>query len=152
VGTYAVQLAHWAGARVLATASGANAEDVRGLGADEVIDYRTTPFETAARDVDLVLDLLGGPTQATSFGVLKKGGRLVSTVQPPSQEEATRHGVRARMFGMKPSAAGLLRLGELIESGDLKVVVSKVYPLAEVRRAWEEAKGGHSRGKVGIEV
>ena len=90
VGTFAVQLAHWKGARVLATASAANADYVRGLGADQVIDYKATRFESVAKNVDLVLDLAGGETQQRSFSVLKPGGRLVSTVQPPSKEEAAR--------------------------------------------------------------
>jgi NADPH:quinone reductase-like Zn-dependent oxidoreductase len=150
VGTYAVQLAHWAGARVIATASAANLDYVRGLGADEVIDYKATRFETAARDVDLVLDLLGGDTQARSFGVLKKGGRLVSTVQPPPQDVANRHGVKATFFSMKPSSAGLIRLAELIDDGALKVVVTKTYPLREAATAWRES--GHARGKTALEV
>jgi NADPH:quinone reductase-like Zn-dependent oxidoreductase len=152
VGTYAVQLAHWAGARVLTTASASNREYLTELGADEVIDYKATPFESVAKDVDLVLDLLGGQTQAKSFGVLKKGGRLVSTVQPPPQPEAQKHGVRATFFSMKPSSAGLIRLAELIESADLKVVVSQVLPLRDAPRAWTESKSGHVRGKIVLEV
>lgn len=150
VGSYAVQLAHWAGARVLATASGDGVPYVKDLGADEVIDYKTTRFETVANDVDLVLDLLGGDTQSRSFGVLKKGGRLVSTVQPPPQDVAAKQGVRAAFFSMKPSSAGLIRLAELIDSGDLKVVVDKTYPLAEAATAWRES--GHARGKTALEV
>lgn len=152
VGTYAVQLAHWAGARVLATASASNRDYLTGLGADEVIDYKATPFESVAKDVDLVLDLLGGETQKRSFGVLKKNGRLVSTVQPPSQDEAKNHGVRATFFSMKPSSAGLIRLAELIDSGDLKVIVSQVIPLRDAPRAWTESKSGHVRGKIALEV
>jgi NADPH:quinone reductase-like Zn-dependent oxidoreductase len=123
---------------------------VKELGADEVIDYKTTRFETVARDVDLVLDLLGGDTQTRSFGVLKKGGRLVSTVQPPPQDVAQKHGVRAAFFSMKPSSAGLIRLAELVDSGDLKVVVAKTYPLADAATAWRES--GHARGKTALEV
>jgi NADPH:quinone reductase-like Zn-dependent oxidoreductase len=152
VGSYAVQLAHWAGARVLATGSASNRDYLTGLGADQVIDYKTTPFESVAKDVDLVLDLLGGDTQKRSFGVLKKHGRLVSTVQPPSQDEAHQHGVRATFFSMKPSSAGLIRLAELIDSGDLKVIVSEVFPLRDAPRAWTESKSGHTRGKIALEV
>jgi NADPH:quinone reductase-like Zn-dependent oxidoreductase len=147
-----VQLAHWAGARVLATASASNSDYLKELGADEVIDYKTTPFDSVARDVDLVLDLLGGETQKRSFGVLKKNGRLVSTVQPPPQDEAKAHGVRATFFSMKPSSAGLIRLAELIDSGDLKVVVSQVLPLRDAARAWTQSKSGHVRGKIALEV
>ena len=150
VGSYAVQLAHWAGARVLATASGDGLAYVTDLGADEVIDYKTTRFESVAKDVDLVVDLLGGDTQARSFGVLKKGGRLISTVQPPPQDVATKQGVHAAFFSMKPSSPGLIRLAELVDSGDLKVNVAKTYPLRDAATAWRES--AHARGKTALEV
>jgi NADPH:quinone reductase-like Zn-dependent oxidoreductase len=150
VGSYAVQLAHWAGARVLATASGDGVPYVKELGADDVIDYKATRFESVAQDVDLVLDLLGGDTQARSFGVLKKGGRLISTVQPPSQDVAQKHGVRAAFFSMKPTSAGLIRLAELIDAGDLKVTVARTYPLADAAAAWRDS--AHARGKTALAV
>src|SRR6266702_309128 len=83
VGSFAVQFAKWKGARVIGTASGAHVEQVGRLGADEVIDYRKTKFEEVARDVDVVLDTIGGETQERSWQVLKRGGGLVSLVQPP---------------------------------------------------------------------
>jgi NADPH:quinone reductase-like Zn-dependent oxidoreductase len=150
VGSYAVQLAHWTGARVLATASGDGVPYVKELGADDVIDYKATRFESVAQDVDLVLDLLGGDTQARSFGVLKKGGRLISTVQPPSQDVAQKHGVRAAFFSMKPTSAGLIRLAELIDAGDLKVTVARTYPLADAAAAWRDS--AHARGKTALAV
>jgi NADPH:quinone reductase-like Zn-dependent oxidoreductase len=152
VGSYAVQLAHWAGARVLATASAPNRDYVTGLGADQFIDYNATPFESVAKDVDLVLDLLGGDTQTRSFGVLKKNGRLITTVQPPSQDEAKKHNVRAAFFSMTPSSAGLIRLAELIDSGDLKVLVSQTLPLSDAATAWAQSKSGHTRGKIALEI
>jgi NADPH:quinone reductase-like Zn-dependent oxidoreductase len=152
VGTFAVQLAHWKGAKVLATASAANAGYLRSLGADEVIDYRTTPFEEVAKDVDLVLDLVGGETQTRSFTVLKPGGRLVATVQPPSEEEAAKHRVQAMMMSMQPSTERLARLGELLDAGTLRTLVTKTYPLARARDAWAEHLSGHARGKTGLEV
>jgi NADPH:quinone reductase-like Zn-dependent oxidoreductase len=151
VGTFAVQLAHWKRARVLATASAANIEYVRSLGADEVIDYRTTPFETVARNVDLVLDLIGGETQKRSFGVLKPGGHLISAVQPP-EEEAARHKVHAMMFHMQPSTQGLGRLAELLDSGTIRTEVTHTYPLAQAQDAWREIISGHTRGKIVLEV
>jgi NADPH:quinone reductase-like Zn-dependent oxidoreductase len=152
VGTFAVQLAHWKGARALATASAANTDYLRSLGADEVIDYRATPFEAVAREVDLVLDLVGGETQARSFAVLKRGGRLVATAQPPSEEEAAKHGVQAVMMGMRPATEGLAQLGELLEAGTLRTVVTRTYPLSQAREAWGEALSGHTRGKIVLEV
>jgi NADPH:quinone reductase-like Zn-dependent oxidoreductase len=101
VGIFAVQLAHWKGAKVLATGSASNADFLRSLGADLAIDYKATPFESVAKDVDLVLDLIGGETQRRSFGVLKPGGALVAAAQPPSEQDAARHKVRAVMMRMQ---------------------------------------------------
>jgi NADPH:quinone reductase-like Zn-dependent oxidoreductase len=152
VGSFAVQLAHWKGAKVLATASADNADYVRSLGADSVIDYKATPFESVAKNVDLVFDLLGGDTQRRSYGVLKPGGRLVATSQPPSEEEAAKHKVQATMMQMKAAAANLAQLTELLDAGRIKTLVSKTYPLAKVRDAWTELISGHSRGKTVLEV
>jgi NADPH:quinone reductase-like Zn-dependent oxidoreductase len=152
VGTFAVQLAHWKGARVLATASAANADYVRGLGADQVIDYKATRFESVAKNVDLVLDLAGGETQQRSFGVLKPGGHLVSTVQPPSKEEAARHKVQATMMGMKASAALLAQLAALLDAGTIRTVVTHTYPLAQAQEAWRQILSGHTRGKIVLQV
>jgi len=152
VGTFAVQLAHWKGAKVLATGSPSNADYLRSLGADTVIDYKATPFETVAKNVDLVLEMIGGDTQRRSFGVLKPGGRLVATAQPPSAEEATRHKVEANMMSMKASTENLRKLAELIDAGKLKTLVGKTYPLAQAREAWTEIMSGHTRGKIVLEV
>jgi len=152
VGTFAVQLAHWKGARVLATSSAANADYLRSLGADQAIDYRATPFESVAADVDLVLDLVGGETQQRSFGVLKPGGYLVSTVQPPSQEEAARRKVQATIMSMQPSTEGLTQLAELLEAGAIRAVVTKTCLLSQAQEAWTYQMSGHTRGKVVLEI
>jgi NADPH:quinone reductase-like Zn-dependent oxidoreductase len=152
VGTFAVQLAHWKGAKVLATGSASNAAYLRSLGADQVIDYHTTPFETVAKEVDVVLDPVGGETQARSFGVLKAGGYLVSTVQPPSEEEARRRLVHAVLMRMQPSTQGLAQLAEPLDTGAIRTVVTKTYPLSQARDAWAEHLSGHARGKVVLEV
>jgi NADPH:quinone reductase-like Zn-dependent oxidoreductase len=152
VGGFAVQLARWKGARILATASADNAEYVRSLGADEVIDYHATRFETVAQNVDLVLDLIGSETQQRSFGVLKPGGRLISTVQPPSQDEAAKHKVHAEMIFMKPSAQGLAQLAELVDDGTLRADVSHVFALELAAEAWRQSLSGHTRGKIVLDV
>jgi NADPH:quinone reductase-like Zn-dependent oxidoreductase len=152
VGSFAVQLAHWKGARVLATASGSNVEFVRSLGADLVIDYKTTKFETVAKDVDVVLDLIGGDTQARSYAVLKRGGRLVATAQPPSPDEAAKHGVQAVMMQMQANTDLLKQIAGLLDSGALRTTVSKTFPLAQAADAWKESRGGHTRGKIVLEV
>ncbi len=152
VGTFAVQMAHWKGARVLATASAANAEYLHSLGADLVIDYKTTRFESVAKDVDVVLDLAGGETQQRSFGALKPGGYLISMVQPPSQEEAAGHKVHAEMMHMQASTQGLAQLAELLDAGTIRTVVTKTYPLAQAQEAWRNQMSGHTRGKIVLTV
>jgi NADPH:quinone reductase-like Zn-dependent oxidoreductase len=152
VGSFAVQLAHWKGAKVLATASADHADYVRSLGADQAIDYKATKFESVAKDVDLVLDLVGGETQARSLEVVKLGGYLVSTVMPPPQDQAARRNVHATMFSMQASTDGLVQLGELLDAGKIKPNVAKTYPLAQARDAWQHVLSGHTRGKIVLEV
>jgi NADPH:quinone reductase-like Zn-dependent oxidoreductase len=152
VGMFAVQFATLKGAYVIGTASARNADFVRSLGADEVIDYRATPFEQVARDVDLVLDTQGGDTQARSWGVLKPGGILVATPAPPSQEMAAQMGVRAAMVQVNPTAEILTQIAESIDNGKVKTEVSNVLPLIEIRQAHELSQQGHARGKIVLRV
>ena len=152
VGHVAVQLAKWKGAHVLATASTKNQELLRELGVDEPIDYTKQKFEDVARDVDLVLDLIGGETQERSWSVLKNGGVLLSLVQPPSVEKAKALGVRAAFVAGHPSGAQLAEIAHLIDSRKLKPIVERILPLLEVRRAHELSQSGHTRGKIVLRV
>jgi NADPH:quinone reductase-like Zn-dependent oxidoreductase len=152
VGHLAVQLAKWKGAHVLATASTKNQELLRELGVDEPIDYTKQKFEDVARDVDLVLDLIGGETQERSWSVLKKGGVLLSLVQPPSVEKAKALGVRAAFVAGHPSGAQLAEIAKLIDSGELKPTIDRILPLSEVRRAHELSKSGHTPGKIVLRI
>jgi len=152
VGHVAVQLAKWKGAHVLATASTKNQELLRELGVDEPIDYMKQKFENVARDVNLVLDLIGGETQERSWSVLKKGGVLLSLVQPPSVEKAKALGVRAAFVAGHPSGAQLAEIAKIIDSGQLAPVIDRILPLSEVRRAHELSKSGHTRGKIVLRI
>lgn len=152
VGTFAVQMAKLKGARVLATASDQNVEFVKKLGADEVIDYRTTPFETIAHSVDVVLDLIGGETQQRSWGVLKAGGMLVSLLGPPSQEDAAKYGVRAAFLGAQPTTGLLKEFADLLDRVQIKPHVGKVFPLEQARQAQELKRLGHTRGKIVLKI
>ncbi|WP_246166963.1 NADP-dependent oxidoreductase [Oryzomonas japonica] len=152
VGTYAVQLAKWKGAHVIATASERNHDYLRELGADEVIAYQNVRFEDKVRDVDVVFDTIGGETQTRSWNVVKQGGVLVSIVSPPSQEEAVARGVRPEFVFIQPDAAELSALAKLVDSGKLRVMVEAVLPLAEARRAQELSQNGHTRGKIVLKV
>ena len=152
VGHVAVQLAKWKGAHVFGTASTKNQELLRELGVDEPIDYTKKKFEDVARDVDLVLDLIGGETQERSWSVLKKGGVLLSLVQPPSVEKAKALGVRAAFVAGHPSGAQLAEIANLIDSGELAPVINRILPLSEVRRAHELSQSGHTHGKMTLRV
>jgi NADPH:quinone reductase-like Zn-dependent oxidoreductase len=152
VGSMAVQLAKAKGAYVIGTASARNADFVRELGVDEFIDYQATQFETVVHDVDVVLDTIGGDTQARSFGVLHKHGFLVSIVEPPSEELAAQHGVRSKMVGVLPNGTQLSEIAALIDSGKVKPFVETVLPLSEARRAHEMSKSGRTRGKIVLQV
>jgi NADPH:quinone reductase-like Zn-dependent oxidoreductase len=152
VGSYVVQLAANLGARVSATASGADLEFVKGLGAEQVIDYARDRFEDHVREVDVVVDLVGGSTQSRSWSVLKPGGILVSLSAPPDQQEATRHGVRGVYFIVEPDREGLRYLAELVDNGRLTPVVNRVLPLTETRSGYEALEQGGRRGKIVIHV
>ena len=152
VGHMAVQLAKWRGARVIGTAS-INLPFLKELGVDQAIDYTDTPFEDVVSNVDIVLDTIGGETQERSWGVLKPGGILISTVQPPSQEMAASRGVRQAMVASAPPINRVLtEVSELVATGQLQPHVSTVLPLAEIRTAHELLEGKHTRGKIVLQV
>jgi NADPH:quinone reductase-like Zn-dependent oxidoreductase len=146
VGSFAVQMAHAAGARVIATASGPGIELVRELGADHVIDYTTQDFAVALSGIDLVLDLVGGETQARSYGVLREGGRLVSTVHPPTGGAVP--GVEARMMHLDLDNARLSRTVEKIASHGIRVVVDSVFPIQRFDSAWQRLVSRQAKGKI----
>jgi NADPH:quinone reductase-like Zn-dependent oxidoreductase len=152
VGHIAVQLAKWRGANVIGTAS-VNLDLLHDLGVDEAINYTTTPFENAAHDVDVVLDTVGGDTQQRSWSVLKPGGILVSTVQAPSEEMAAAHGVRQYFVSSSPPIGKTLaEVATLVDAGQIKPVVSAVFPLHKARQAHEIIEGRHGRGKIVLQV
>jgi NADPH:quinone reductase-like Zn-dependent oxidoreductase len=152
VGHVAVQLAKWRGAKVIGTAS-INLPFLEELGVDQAIDYSMTAFEDVVKDVDVVLDLMGGETQQRSWQVLKPGGILLSTVQPPSQEVAAAHSVRQQMIGTAPPIRKVLtEAAALVDSGHLKPFVSTVLPLHEIQKAHEMVEGRHTKGKLVLQV
>jgi len=153
VGAYAVQLAKKAGALVIATASGKDAVYVRGLGADGVIDYRATRFEERVKEIDAAIDTVGGETLDRSYGVLKRGGIVVSSAAVPSNEKAEQYGVRAVFFLVQVTTERLIKIAELIDAGELKSEVGEVLWLDEARKGHEMLEGApHRRGKIVIKV
>ncbi|CAG2142859.1 L-threonine 3-dehydrogenase [Cupriavidus yeoncheonensis] len=152
VGSAAVQLARLAGAHVIGTASAGNREYVQGLGATEVIDYRAKDFAEQVSNVDLVLDLVGGTTQARSWSVLKRGGILVSTVSKPDTGRGDEAQATGRHFATRADGPQLAALAALYASGDLRTHVDSVIPLPEASRALARSMAGHVRGKVVLDT
>jgi NADPH:quinone reductase-like Zn-dependent oxidoreductase len=152
VGLYAVQFAKWKGAQVIGTASTANVDFVRSLGAEIVIDYTTMPFEQVGSEVDLVLDTIGGETLRRSMEVVKPGGRLVSLLEYPSQEKAQERGIRALKNAATPTNEHLRAIAHLIEEGPVRVIVGKTFPLHEARQAHELSQSGHGRGRIVLQI
>ncbi|MDB6147900.1 MAG: NADPH:quinone reductase [Spartobacteria bacterium] len=148
VGHFAVQIAKARGARVIATASSSNQEFLKQLGADQTIDYTTTKFEDVVKDVDVVLEATRSDALVKSYGVVKKGGFIVSITGPPDQAELDKHGIRGGSMMAHPDAHVLDELGKLIEANKLKSVVSQVFPLAEASKAHQQIETRHTRGKI----
>jgi NADPH:quinone reductase-like Zn-dependent oxidoreductase len=148
VGSMAVQLAKSKGAYVIGTGSGRNEEFVRKLGADEFIDYKKAKFEDKVSGADVVFDTVGDETQERAFQTLKRGGVLVSTVNPPSAEKAKQFGVTVAMVAVMPKPDQLSEINRLLESEKLKVRVATVLSLAEVKEAHQLSASGHADGKI----
>lgn len=153
VGQFAIQLARRAGARVIATASAANHELLRRLGADVLVDYRTADFAMGLRDVDVVLDTVGGQTRERSWPTLRTGGILVAIAMPPPDAGVARqHGVRTAMAAVVPNGERLAEIARLIDAGELEVAVDSKFPLAQAADAHRRIEQGHARGKIILRV
>jgi NADPH:quinone reductase-like Zn-dependent oxidoreductase len=147
VGSVAVQLARHQSAHVIATASAANIDFVKALGADEVIDYNTTPFETVVGDVDMVLDTVGGDTRDRSWGALKTGGRLVTVAADAEGSKEQR--VRDAFFIVQPNRNQLIEISHLIDTGVIRPVVGAVFSMENFRQAYKQKP---VRGKIVLRI
>jgi NADPH:quinone reductase-like Zn-dependent oxidoreductase len=151
VGVYALQLVHWKGAHAIATASKGNLDLLRTLGADEVIDYSSTRFETVVHDLDAFIDTLGGDTPERAIKVLRPDGILVTVAGRLPPEFGKAAGVRAVNAG-RASASNLEQISSLFQSGQLKAVVGKVFKLEEARQAHELSQTGHGSGRIILQM
>ncbi len=151
VGVYALQLVHWKGAHAIATASTGNLDLLRRLGADELIDYRSTRFETVVHDLDAVIDTLGGDTPGRAIKVLRPDGILVSVAGQLPPDLGKAEGVRA-MSARRAPAANLKQITALFNSGQLKPVVGKLFKLEEARHSHELSQTGHGRGRIILQI
>jgi NADPH:quinone reductase-like Zn-dependent oxidoreductase len=175
VGTLAIQIAKNLGLHVTTTTSTNNVELVRGLGADEVVDYKTERVADRVRDLDAVFDTLGGASELEALGLVKRGGIVVGigglpdagfakqylpTFARPAiwlmtgkrRRAATKRGARFAYLFMRPDAAQLAELAGWIDAGRLRPILHRTYPLAEVGEAFAELERGHARGKIAVTV
>jgi NADPH:quinone reductase-like Zn-dependent oxidoreductase len=151
VGSMAVQIAKYLGAEVYATASAQNHAYLKDLGADYTIDYTSQAFDELVSGVDVVLDLVGGETQARSFVVLKKHGVLVSPVSLPNMSLANDYGVTPANFATRSDGRQLSLIAELFDKGLLSVDI-EVYPLSDAKVAIEKSMGRHARGRLVLDT
>lgn len=153
VGHFGVQLAKWKGARVIAVASRAHESFLRDLGVDEFIDYTKTPPEDVARDVDIVLDTLGGPTSSRFLRTLKRGGALYPVyVANFDADETAKLGVTTSFTQVRANGAQLAELGRELDAGTIRVAIDSTFPLAKAREAHERVTHGHIQGKIVLTV
>src|SRR6266403_2151724 len=152
VGSFAVQIAKARGARVIATASTANQDLLKQLGADVALDYTKTKFEDVAKNVDAVLDPVGKEILARSYGVVKKGGIVMSLVARPDPVELQKHGIRGASISVHPDTADLTEIAQLVDAGKIKPVVTEVLPLSDAVKAQQQAATHHTRGKVVLRI
>jgi NADPH:quinone reductase-like Zn-dependent oxidoreductase len=150
VGVFAVQLARWRGAHVIATASAQNRDLVRQLGAREVIDYQADRFDELAGQVDVVFDPVGGDTLARSWRLLKPGGRLVTVATCSVRSGDVR--VREAFMFVRPEGRQLAQIARLMDAGELRPVVRETLPLAEAATAYTLAQPGGGPGKIALHI
>jgi len=152
VGHLAIQIAKARGAKVFATGSTANQDFLKQTGADVAIDYTKTKFEDVAKDVDVVLDMVGEDTLERSYAVVKKGGIIVSIVDEPKQSALDARGIRGVALRCEPKAEVMQELSRLMETQKLKPIVSQTFPLTEVTKAQDQIATRHTRGKIALVV
>lgn len=148
VGSFAIQIAKARGAHVIATASTANQDLLKQLGADVAIDYTKTKFEDVAKDVDAVLDPVGKDTLARSYGVVRKGGIVMSLVARPDPAELRKSGIRGATIFSHADAKDFAEIAQLIDAGKIKPIVTQILPLSEAIAAEQQAETHHTRGKI----
>jgi NADPH:quinone reductase-like Zn-dependent oxidoreductase len=152
VGSFAVQIAKARGAHVIATASTANQDLLKQLGADVAIDYTKVKFEDVAKNVDAVLDPIGRDTLARSYVVVRKGGIIMSLVARPDPAELEKRGIRGTSIWVRPDTKDLTDIAQLIDAGKIKPIVTQILPLSEAIVAEQQAETHHTRGKIVLRI
>lgn len=176
VGSIAIQLAKHLGATVATTTSGKNIRWVKALGADTIIDYKTTDFEQVLKDYDVVLDTQGGKTLEKSLSILKRGGRIISISGPPDRafaeaikahwllkciipllswsirNKAKKRDITYSFLFMQPNGQQLSKISKLVESGKINPIVDKTYEFSEIKEAFQYVNTGRAKGKVVVKI
>jgi NADPH:quinone reductase-like Zn-dependent oxidoreductase len=152
VGSFAVQIANARGAKVIATASTANQDLLKQLHVDQPIDYTTTKFQDVVKDVDVVLNCVRADTLPASYGVVKKGGTIVTITGEPDPAECAKRNLRCSGLMAHPDATVLEELTGLIEANKMTPIVSQTFPLSEVGQAHRQIETRHTRGKIVLTV
>jgi NADPH:quinone reductase-like Zn-dependent oxidoreductase len=152
VGSFAVQFAKWRGAPVIGTASTQNKEFLESLGVDQFIDYKISRFEESVHDVDVIFDAVGGETLERSYGTLRKGGVLITIPDTPPPEQATKYGVQAIFFVVRPDRDQLIQIGKLIDSGQVKPIIERVLPLSQAPSLFDPKQKSPRHGKTVLQV
>jgi NADPH:quinone reductase-like Zn-dependent oxidoreductase len=152
VGSFAIQIAKARGAKVIATASTANQDVLKQLGADVAVDYTKQKFEDVAHDVNVVLDTVGGDTLARSYGVVKKDGNLVTIVSKCDEEQVKKRGIACKSLSSHPDPSELRAITQMVDAGKVKPLVTQVLPLADAAKATAQAETHHTRGKIVLKI
>jgi NADPH:quinone reductase-like Zn-dependent oxidoreductase len=152
VGSFAIQIAKARGAKVIATASTAHQALLKQLGVDQAIDYTTTKFEDVVKDVDVVLNCVRANALGRSYGVVKKGGTIVSITDEPDQTECAKRDIHCSRLGAHPDARVLEELSKLIDAGKITPIVSQTFPLADASKAHQQIETHHTLGKIVLKV
>ncbi len=152
VGSIGIQIAKARGAHVIATCSSRNVDFVKSLGAEEVIAYDQTPFETQVRDVDVVFDTMGGEVHEKSYQVLKRGGLMVCLMAEPYTDRSAEYGVTVKAAPILPRKDILESLVALAAQGKLRVFIEHTLPITDFARAHELSQSWRVRGKIVLQV
>jgi NADPH:quinone reductase-like Zn-dependent oxidoreductase len=152
VGSFAIQIAKARSAKVIATASTEHQTLLKQLGVDQAIDYTTTKFEDVAKDIDVVLNCVRADALSRSYGVVKKGGIIVSITDEPDKTECAKHGIRGNRLGAHPDSKVLEELTKLIEARKMTPIVSQTFPLADASKAHQQIETHHTLGKIVLKV
>ncbi len=152
VGHFAVQFAKAHGAKVIATASASNARFLRELGADEVIDYQSVRFEDRIKDADVVFDTVGGETLRRSYGIVKRGGYLVTIVDDLDSAALEQRGIRGSHAVVRADGGQLAQIARLIDAGKIIPHASEIFDLASAAAAQDLSQKGRTRGKIVLRI